>query len=452
MKKILLSLVVPLVFMTTLSAQISQEQADQIIIERLSNEAGDFTIYAKEDMQTEFEITTSNGEIIELDYPCWVYYVSYTGVANGKYLVVKESNGNVLEVNTKNDAGPDDLEKWRIVGNDDYPIKIPFEKYSLEETSCQWIDFDSLHEGKQGLIIINNNEELENYISCTEGTYPDIDFSKHSLLLAYGTAGRSFAYLNCGLWQFSIQNYEMKIDIFTTHLHVITPWTVAIIVDKLSEGSSVALNVTYEEAYHSLTITPNKTWNIEVGMPCPEGFCYLGITTIKTGDIKTFKGKEYYELLRTDDPFQQEEEIITYVREKNGQVFFYVEDCDMEYLMYDYNLKVDNEVYLVDPRYPFSLFDIGSCEITEEEMNDFYKCKIVDIDAIVYDQVARKRLKVAHSFFGRYDYWVEGIGAMEGITYQISSQMVGTVHQLKDCYEADELIFENENPEYIWDN
>jgi len=61
MKKILLSLVVPLVFITTLSAQISQEQADQIIVERLSNEAGDFTIYAKEDMQTEFEITTSNG-------------------------------------------------------------------------------------------------------------------------------------------------------------------------------------------------------------------------------------------------------------------------------------------------------------------------------------------------------------------------------------------------------
>jgi len=319
MKKILLLLVAPIVFMTTLSAQISQKEADEIVIERLSDETKPYCLYAQKEVQTEFEITTATGEVLELGYSAWVYYVSYIGETNGKYLIVKESNGNVLEVNSKNDVGPDDLGEWRVVIYD-----------------------------------------------------------------------------------------------------------------------------------HSPTISPNKTWNIEVGMPCLEGFCYLGITTIKTGDTKTFNGTAYYELLRTDDPFQQEEEIITYVREDDGQVFFYVEDCDMEYLMYDYNLKVGDEVYLVDPLYPFSFFNEESCEITEEEMNNFYKCKITDIDVIVYDQVARKRLKVEHH--GMYDYWIEGIGAMKGITYQISSQMGGTVHQLKDCYEADELIFENENPEYIWDN
>jgi len=115
MNKILLSLVVPLVFMTTLSAQISQEQADRIIIERLSDETKPYCLYAQKEVQTEFEITTATGEILELGYSTWVYYVSYIGETNGKYLIVKESNGNLLEVNTKNDAGPNDLTKWKPI-------------------------------------------------------------------------------------------------------------------------------------------------------------------------------------------------------------------------------------------------------------------------------------------------------------------------------------------------
>jgi hypothetical protein len=39
---------------------------------------------------------------------------------------------------------------------------------------------------------------------------------------------------------------------------------------------------------------------------------------------------------------------------------------------------------------------------------------------------------------------------MRGIIYQIGSQMAGAVHQLKDCYESEELIFVNENPDYCW--
>ena len=55
---------------------------------------------------------TSAGEEIELDYSCWVYYIRYAEAASGSYLIVKASNGNLLEVNVKNDAGPDDLPQW----------------------------------------------------------------------------------------------------------------------------------------------------------------------------------------------------------------------------------------------------------------------------------------------------------------------------------------------------
>jgi len=115
MKKILLSLIVPLVFITTLSAQISREQADQIVQQRLDNATKPYCAYVQEEVQTEFKITTTTGEVLELGHPCWIYYVSYIGETNGKYLIVKESNGNVLEVKAKNDDGPNDLTKWKPI-------------------------------------------------------------------------------------------------------------------------------------------------------------------------------------------------------------------------------------------------------------------------------------------------------------------------------------------------
>ena len=105
----------PLISLFSLSAQITQTDADSIVKKRMSNETLDFTIFAKEDVQTGFEIATSTGEILELDYPCWVYYVNFIDVTNGKYLIVKESNGNLLEINTKNDTIPNGLEEWKLV-------------------------------------------------------------------------------------------------------------------------------------------------------------------------------------------------------------------------------------------------------------------------------------------------------------------------------------------------
>jgi hypothetical protein len=288
----------------------------------MNNVTNEFTLYAKVEMQTAFEITTATGEILELDYPCWVYYADFTDNTNNKYLMVKESNGNLLEINAKNDEGPDNLEDWKII---------------------------------------------------------------------------------------------------------------------------------YEKIYDYSTITPNKTWYIEHGMACPEGegtgcFCYLMTTTIKVGNIRIFNGKEYYELL-DDYPVTH---VVTYVREENNKVFFYVEDCDREYLLYDYNLNVGDEVYIVDPLHPYS-YGIP-CEISEEDMNYLYRYKVVDIDVIIYDRIPRKRLRL-ENYYGLdlYGYWVEGIGCMYGISYQISSRIhISGAHQLKNCYDLDKLIFENENPQYNW--
>jgi len=117
MKKSLLLITLPFMFFITLSAQITQEHADLIILGHLPNDTSAYTLYAKDTVQPNYVVLTATNEKLKLNYPCLVYYVSFTGETDGKYLIVKESNGNVLEVNAKNDEGPDDLEEWREVPN-----------------------------------------------------------------------------------------------------------------------------------------------------------------------------------------------------------------------------------------------------------------------------------------------------------------------------------------------
>jgi len=240
MKKILLSLIAPLAFIATLSAQISQQEADEIVLQRLEGETKAYCIYAKEEVQTGVEITISTGETLELDYLTWVYYVSYIGETNGKYLVVKESNGNLLEVNTKNDKGPNDLENWRvvIVDGDDYPIDIPFEEYSLGE-NCEWTNLAYDYT----VIIINSDEELKQYVIGSD--YPEIDFFEKTLLLANGKAVSNILEITVNsLQQLSKQGYEMKVDLFLGYAGIMSYWELPIIVDKVNEKCIIELIIT----------------------------------------------------------------------------------------------------------------------------------------------------------------------------------------------------------------
>jgi len=65
-----------------------------------------------------------------------------------------------------------------------YPIDISYTEYSLLDTDCQWINLPY----DEKVIVINSSEELEQYISCTGGSYLPVNFSKHSLFLASGYA------------------------------------------------------------------------------------------------------------------------------------------------------------------------------------------------------------------------------------------------------------------------
>jgi len=114
MKKILLLTAVLFACLSAQANLITQTEADYIVWERLIQETQPYIVYAKDGVQSKMTITSANGEVLEVNYKFWLYYIDYFNNA-GQYIFVKESNGKLLEVNVTSDATPGDLNVWRIV-------------------------------------------------------------------------------------------------------------------------------------------------------------------------------------------------------------------------------------------------------------------------------------------------------------------------------------------------
>ena len=124
-----------------------------------------------------------------------------------------------------------------------YPTDISFWEYSLIETSCKWTNLN--YDDK--MFIINRNEELESYISCSDGNFPAIDFSKYTLLLASGTTPNGIVKTSNRLLQLSANKYELDVEILLNEAFVMQPWIMALIVNKLNQEDNIELNVTLKK-------------------------------------------------------------------------------------------------------------------------------------------------------------------------------------------------------------
>jgi uncharacterized lipoprotein NlpE involved in copper resistance len=115
--------------------------------------------------------------------------------------------------------------------------EIAFTEYSLAETFCQWtnLDYDN------NIIVINSITELENYITCTEGTLPEIDFSKKTLLVASGGGG-DIRRIDVKFLK-TTNKYIMEATIYEGFAAVILNWSKSIVVPKLPENVQVDLHV-----------------------------------------------------------------------------------------------------------------------------------------------------------------------------------------------------------------
>jgi len=123
MNKIILFLLILFAWGTSLTAQITREQADSIVIQHIKKDVKPpslLYLYNQVPSANEIVITTHNEEKMKIKYVCWAYYVNenpkISEHCQHRYLFVKEDNGNLLEIITSNDLVPSNLEaQWTFV-------------------------------------------------------------------------------------------------------------------------------------------------------------------------------------------------------------------------------------------------------------------------------------------------------------------------------------------------
>ena len=125
--------------------------------------------------------------------------------------------------------------------NNKESIEIPSVAYSLNETSYKW---NLGYVGEKNLIAINSDEELENYITCTENDdYPAIDFTRQTLLLAYGQQAYGITFCKLVYLCRSSIGYVLNVDMCPKATAAVTPWDSAIVVDKLDEDIDIEISI-----------------------------------------------------------------------------------------------------------------------------------------------------------------------------------------------------------------
>jgi hypothetical protein len=125
-----------------------------------------------------------------------------------------------------------------------FPVEVPFTEYSLEGTSCAWKPLEYRNEPNSSEIaVINSDEELQNYLVCTEGSLPEIDFDKYTLLFTQGMSTQGIKNITKQLIRNAQDKYNLDVNITQNMTMKPEKWEVAIIVSKLPESSVVTLNV-----------------------------------------------------------------------------------------------------------------------------------------------------------------------------------------------------------------
>ncbi|MEA5127569.1 MAG: hypothetical protein VB074_05250 [Proteiniphilum sp.] len=120
-------------------------------------------------------------------------------------------------------------------------VDIPFTMYPSEEASFEWTNLGDVYTKEGKVLVINSDEELSNYV---EGDYPAIDFSKKTLVLAYGYwSGAPLTSDGYKFQQISDRNYVVSANFISTALAVMVDWQVAMVVDKLPSDSTIKFNV-----------------------------------------------------------------------------------------------------------------------------------------------------------------------------------------------------------------
>ena len=153
----------------------------------------------------------------------------------------------------KADASEEYWDEWQIVwrgvqagSRTNSGSSVSYTEYTLD--TCDW-DFSWGSVKEEGdVIVVNSDKELSNLIThfvCEEDCgYSGVDFTKHSLVVAYGGCRNGIYSINItNFVQTSATELALHIAITTNMTDEAPVWIKALIVDKLSEQSSIKLDV-----------------------------------------------------------------------------------------------------------------------------------------------------------------------------------------------------------------
>jgi hypothetical protein len=122
-----------------------------------------------------------------------------------------------------------------------YPRNVSFEEYSLDGTSCQWANLPY----DEQVIVINSKEELEKFITCTEGSFPEIDFFNNTLLLVSGEKNMGIHEVVVEKFKQMARNqYELEVKVSLDELKPDTKWCSAFTTNKIHKENFVELKLT----------------------------------------------------------------------------------------------------------------------------------------------------------------------------------------------------------------
>ena len=175
------------------------------------------------------------------------------------------------------------------------------------------------------------------------------------------------------------------------------------------------------QIYYPLVQT-NKVWSISYYyISPPSQIKFLEIS----GDT-TINSKVYNKVLYTNDSVNNPWTLVGYIRETNDHKVYFSTNPDIsEFLYYNFNLALDDSVYIDEIPYPFIADTVDSVQVSNGEF----------------------RKRVVLSACSGYDTWIEGIGSLFGLIYSGENCMVGETDKLVCLLRNDTIVYHD--PHYI---
>jgi len=116
-------------------------------------------------------------------------------------------------------------------------------------------------------------------------------------------------------------------------------------------------------------------------------------------------------------------------RQQNEKWFFVNKEDTTQYLLYDFNVSVNDTIQFNGNPWTFTDFETMG--------------KVIAVDSVLIQDLYRKRIQVTSITGGFSEYWIEGIGSTNGLFYS-ANYWFDSEYQLMYFYENDSLLYENE--------